>query len=389
MTAMGRVAVVRNHFLPYSETFIHDELRHHRRYQATVFTRRWRNARRYPGHRVIAVERLPEAPRPLASLRYSLTGTSPRHERIFRQEDFHLVHAHFGYDGIQGLHFARRHRLPLVVSLHGHDVAILMGRSRFLPEWWHYWLGRRALFAEATLFLAASSELRDLVIGLGCPAAKVAVHRLGVDLTRFTPLPVEAPGPPRVVMVGRFVEKKGHRQALLAAAAAMARGAEFRLVLIGDGPLRPRCERLARELGLAGRTEFAGVLEPAEVRRRLQGAALLLAPSLVARDLDRESGVISAKEGAACGLPVLGTEHGGLPEIVDHGRTGFLVAEGAVEPLAARLLQLLGDPGLRRAMGAAGRRKMEREYDVQERVEALEAHYDEAIARFRRERSRT
>jgi colanic acid/amylovoran biosynthesis glycosyltransferase len=108
---------------------------------------------------------------------------------------------------------------------------------------------------------------------------------------------------------------------------------------------------------------------------------VLLAPSVVARDGDRDSGLIVAKEAAACGVPVLATRHGGLPEIVDDGATGVLVAEGDWRALGDALSALLRDPARRAAWGAAGRLKMEREYDLRERVRALERIYDGVAAR--------
>ena len=97
---------------------------------------------------------------------------------------------------------------------------------------------------------------------------------------------------------------------------------------------------------------------------------------------ERESGLIVVKEAGACGLPVVGSVHGGIPEIIDEGVTGFLVQERDVGGLSDRLGSLLADEALRERMGAAARAKMEREYDVRERVSELEDLYDEAIERF-------
>ena len=105
------------------------------------------------------------------------------------------------------------------------------------------------------------------------------------------------------------------------------------------------------------------------------------APSVVTRSGDRESGLIVAKEAAACGVPVIATMHGGLPDIVEDGHTGFLVPERDVERLSEPLGRLIAEPALRQQMGGAARLKMEREYDVRERVTELEGFYDEAIAR--------
>jgi colanic acid/amylovoran biosynthesis glycosyltransferase len=129
---------------------------------------------------------------------------------------------------------------------------------------------------------------------------------------------------------------------------------------------------------------FLGVLRPEEVAERVSTSDVLLAPSVVTRSGDRESGLIVAKEAAACGVPVLATMHGGLPDIIEDGQTGFLVPERDVQRLSERLGRLIADPALRQQMGGAARLKMEREYDVRERVTELEGLYDEAIARHAR-----
>ena len=158
-----RVALFRNNFLPYSETFIYDELRHHERYDATVFARKHTNEERFPGHQVVAVERIPHERRRIASLVYAVTGYSKRIDRTLAHGAFSLIHAHFGHNGLYAMRFAKRHSIPLVVTLHAHDVTILAGNEKYQPQWWHYLLRYRRLFREARLFLTVSQEMRDLV----------------------------------------------------------------------------------------------------------------------------------------------------------------------------------------------------------------------------------
>jgi len=374
-----RVALLRNNFLPYSETFIHDEIRHHERYDVTVLARRHSNADRFPGHHVVAVEG-PTERRPLQSAVYGLTGFSRRLERAVKQERPDLVHAHFGHNGLYAMGFARRHGIPLVVSLHGRDVTILLGRDKYHPEWWHYLLGHQRLFRQADLFLAASNELKTLITSVGCPAEKVVVHRLGVDVTRFEPGTPPGPGEPaQVVMVGRFVEKKGHQTGIRAVARARDAGHDLRLTILGDGPLRPDYEGLLAELGLTEQVDLPGACAHAEVVEHMRRATVVLAPSVVARNLDRESGLIAAKEAAACAVPVVGTIHGGIPEIIDDEETGFLVPEHDDAAMGARLCELLANDDLRGRMGVAARAKMEREYDIRERVRGLEDLYDRVV----------
>jgi glycosyltransferase involved in cell wall biosynthesis len=380
-TDLRRVAVLRNQFLPYSETFIHDELRFHERYRATVLARREIDPERFPGHDVVAIESGSKR-RPLASLWYGLSGRAAVFDAALARGDFALIHAHFGHNGAYALDFARRHHLPLVVTVHGHDVTVLLGREKYEPQWWFYLARYRRLFREAALILTASRELRDLLVTAGCPASKLSVHRLGVDIQSLERHRGGVLEPRRVTMVGRFVEKKGHEYGIRAIAELERAGLEIELVIIGDGPLRARYEQLVRELGLA-RVRFTGSLDHARTLSEIARSAALLAPSVVARNLDRESGMIVAKEASALGVPVIGTLHGGLPEIVVDGETGFLVEERDPRALAHRLSAVLCDPELRTRLGRAARAKMQVEYDLRSRVRALESHYDAVLARIR------
>ena len=377
------IALWRNNFLPYSETFIHDQIRTHERYRVVVFCRQRRNAALFPHAAMVALQELPHGGSRLASIWYGAIGSSPLFDRELSRRGVRLVHAHFGHNGAFALPFARRHGLPLVVSLHGRDVTALGSYERLLPGLWRYALQHRALFAYADAFLAASVELKELIVAAGCPADKVFIHRLGVDLERFAPA-AQSEDPaklPLVVMVGRFVEKKGHEYGFRAFASTLDGGIQARMIVVGDGPLRGRYERLVGELGIGAAVELPGALPHAQVRGLLRRAAVLLAPSVVARGGDRESGLMVAKEAAACAVPVIGTRHGGIPEIVEDGGTGFLVPERDAAALGRWLRTLLRCPELRRRLGAAARAKMEREYDIRAQVHRLEEIYDTAIAR--------
>jgi colanic acid/amylovoran biosynthesis glycosyltransferase len=99
---------------------------------------------------------------------------------------------------------------------------------------------------------------------------------------------------------------------------------------------------------------------------------------VVAANGDRDSGLLALREGAACGLVPIATYHGGLPDSIEDGVSGFLVAERDVDALAERLGRVLGDAALRAALAAAARRKMEREFDQRLVIRSLEQCYDDA-----------
>lgn len=372
MTALrpaDAVALFNTRFLPYSQTFVYEEIRRHERYAVEVFC----------GRRLLP-ERFPFPAVHVGGPRYRVTRRSAAFDARFRDRGFALVHAHFGTGAVYALPFARRHHLPLVVTFHGYDVPLLASPRRWLPQHLRYALLGPAVLRDMTLALCASTELMELLLAQGVPADRVRVHRLGVDVETFTP-GARAPSPVEVVMIGRFVEKKGFEYGLRAFAAAARAEPGIRLTLVGEGEREPALRALADAEGVAARVGFAGVLPPDRVARLLATSHILLAPSVTERSGNRESGLIVVKEASAAGAVPVGTLHGGIPEIIDDGVTGFLVPERDTEALADRLLRLVRDPALRERLSGAAREKMLREYDNRLRVRALERFYDEARAR--------
>ncbi|MGQ0589537.1 MAG: glycosyltransferase, partial [Sphingosinicella sp.] len=284
-----------------------------------------------------------------------------------------LVHAHFGPDGLLALPLARALGVPLVTTLHGYDVGraprdmLLSGRL----SWQRYALLRRRLMREGALFIAVSDALRERALAQGFPAERTVTHRIGVDLARFRPGGAAEPG--LVLHVGRLVEKKGTALLLEAFAKARAARRDASLVIIGDGPLLPALKRRAGE-----GARFLGAQPPEAVAQWMRRAWLLAAPSLTARDGDSEGLPTVAVEAAASGLPVVGSDHSGMPEAVRDGATGFIVPEGEAEPLASAITNLLGDAELRAWMSAAARALAEKEFDLVRQTQLLEDLYDRA-----------
>jgi colanic acid/amylovoran biosynthesis glycosyltransferase len=368
---MPTVALFSTHFLEYSQTFVFDEIVSHERYGVEVFCKTRMNA-----------ERFPFEPVHVGGMLYPATCWDPAFDAAFRSGRFAVAHAHFGRGGIYAMRYARKFKLPLVVTFHGYDVPILRSKARFEPRFLRYALFAPKLLRTMTLGLCASKELYDMLVDMGVPAARLRLHHIGIDLARFDGEPRVSKGPPEVVMIGRFVEKKGFEDGI-AAFARVAKDGDARLTLIGGGELEGRYRTLARDLGIESRVRFPGVLTSTQIAEQLRQSDVLLAPSVVGHGGNRESGLLSVKEASASSVVPIGTRHGGIPEIVDDGVTGFLVPERDVAALADRLGRLLADPALRATMGRAAHAKMRREYDNRARVRALEDRYDEAVALHR------
>jgi colanic acid/amylovoran biosynthesis glycosyltransferase len=232
------------------------------------------------------------------------------------------------------------------------------------------------LFRHGDLFLPVSRAFRDRIVAAGAPADRTVVHHSGIDLRLFPFVPRTAPtGRSTVLFVGRLTEKKGLRYALEALDLAVARGIDVGLDVIGDGPLRPAIEQQVAHLGLGDRVRLLGARPHGEVAAAMRVAQVLVAPSIVAASGDQEGIPNVVKEAMATGLPVVSTLHGGVPELVDDGVSGYLVAERDAAALADRLADLLGHPDRWAAFGRAARQKIEDEFDSERLNDELVALY--------------
>ncbi len=143
------------------------------------------------------------------------------------------------------------------------------------------------------------------------------------------------------------------------------------LLMVGEGPERSAAQALGKRLGIAGKIRFLGTQESVE---EIAGMAdTLLLPS------ELESFGLSALEAMACGVPVVGSDAGGLPEVVQHTETGFLLPVGDVEGMAARTIEILKDDVRRRALGEAGRRRAESLFGADRIVTQYEQCYERVL----------
>ncbi len=288
-----------------------------------------------------------------------------------------LLHIFFGNVGVQLLPLLRHpaREFPVIVSFHGADVLVELD-SRPHRE------AVREVCARARLVLARSKSLTDALIQLGCPPEKIRLNRTGIPLEEFPYARRADPGGKfHLLQACRLIEKKGLATTLHAFSAFVRAYPESTLTLAGAGPLEGSLRQLASELGVAGRVEFTGFLSQDELRRRLYGSHLFLHPSETGRDGNQEGVPNSLLEAMATGLPVFATTHGGIPEAVAHGVSGWLVPEGDHEALGRALVELAAEPDRLAAMGDAAAHSVAENFDAATQARNLESCYTEAIGR--------
>ncbi|HEY6457190.1 MAG TPA: glycosyltransferase family 4 protein, partial [Steroidobacteraceae bacterium] len=201
----------------------------------------------------------------------------------------------------------------------------------------------------------------------------------GADLRRFAPLAGgPAPhsfGPKMIFACRQLFPRKGIRFLISAAAQLRARHPELRLVIAGDGFERADLETQARELGIGDVTTFLGWVANADLAQYFRACAVSVIPSL------EEGFGIPAAEAMGCEVPVVASDAGGLPEVVEHNVTGLVVPKGDAAALAAAIDTLLSDAPLRARMGKAGRARALARFDWSRSAEKFVALYQSLLDR--------
>lgn len=292
-----------------------------------------------------------------------------------RTREYDVLHAHFGPVG-ESFRFARElWNAPLVVSFHGYDFTTL-------PRLHGTGMYAR-LFADADAVTVNSNFTRERVASLGCPAEKIRLLPVGLDLLKLPFLPrAQMPGEPvRLLTVARLVEIKGHEWVLRAVAQLRAKHPNLRYEIVGDGPLRKKLEELVVELGLQETVTLHGAQDGSYIAGLMASSHLGVLAS-VSIEGDAEGQGLFLQEAQACGLPVIATQHGALPEGLAAGESGFLVPERDVNALTERLEFLVTHPDAWPVMGRAGREFVEQRYDVRKLTGRLTDIHRDAMAAF-------
>lgn len=366
-----RYGMAVGNYLPYSETFIYEQIQNSNRYSPVVLARGEAPARNlFPYDDVVPLSKG-------TALSYFVLRRSSAFDKAICENKLQMIHAHFGTNGSLIAPIARRHKIPLVVTYHGVDVGVLMGKH--IPaNYLFYKRIFRDAFNTANLLLPASEELANCLVDLGAPADKIKIHRLGVNLNRFRVV-TRGDGPAKFIMIGRLVEKKGFDYGIRAFAKVASSVPGVTLTIVGEGALKDQLKALVAELHVENSVIFAGKVPADKMPAYLEQFDALVAPCVVAKNNDRDSGLIVLKEAGATGMASIGTYCGGLPEIIDDGKTGYLVEQRNVDQLADAMMALADDSSLRQKLGLAARQKMEVEYDSVIQNQKLEALFDTVL----------
>ena len=294
----------------------------------------------------------------------------------FSRPDVEVVHLHSrrGADTLGGV-AAAAIRAPVVLTrrVDNREMEWLVGAK--------YRLYRRVV--------AISGAVRDVLADQGVPRDKISLVHSAVDATEWqAPRDAAArdrefdlePGAPAGAMVAQFVSRKGHWVLVHALAILKGRGVTPSVVLFGRGPMRENVAALAEAAGVAGQIRFAGFRD--DLHEWLGSFDFCVHPAL------KEGLGVAALQAGAAGVPVVGGKAGGIPEVIEDGKTGILCPPGDAGALATAIAGLLTDPDAARTMGRRARERIASHFSVDAMVEGNLEVYRRVVRARRRGRQR-
>jgi phosphatidylinositol alpha-1,6-mannosyltransferase len=297
--------------------------------------------------------------------------------RLHARTGFDLLRAHsLRFIGPAALIARRRYRLDVPIVSHHHHLD---------PSPLNRLIERRVIEGSERVVTVSEFSRRQLVEALGVDGERIEVVPNGID-ERFAPAPAEGAAirarhglgaAPVVLFLGGLKARKNLPRLLDAWIPVARARPEARLLIAGTGPLEPALRRRARALGLDG-VVFAGRVAERDKVGYYGAADVFVSPSSL------EGFGLTVGEAMSCGLPVVVSDAGALPELVASGEGGFLCPPDRAEDLAARLIELLAAPGLRRRFGAFNRERVDRAFRWPRAARRVLEIYEEVLGEWKR-----
>lgn len=305
---------------------------------------------------------------------YTLTLTSKMVD-VAQHAKLDLLHVHYAIPHATSAVLARDIlaqrgiHVPVVTTLHGTDITLVGQDPSFQPVVEHS-INASDAVTSVSRYLSDETYARFNI------SKEIDVVPNFVDVDRFRPLnkshfrnAIAAHGEFIMVHVSNFRPVKRAQDTVELLARLRGEGVAVKLLLVGDGPDRQHCECLARKRGVMEDVRFLGKQDPIE--ELLAVADVFLMPS------GSETFGLAALEAMACGVPVIASNIGGLPELVQDGKSGYLVPLGDVDTMSCRVRELIRNKALRQQMGVAARERA-----LEFRLDAIIPHYEAIYERL-------
>jgi len=393
------------YYLPVTQNWIYSQLLYNEDCSATVLCQRLVNPEQFPFDAVYPIcqsQGLSSVPNRLIHKLFERYPLEPHISNVKRINP-DILHGHFLLESWRNYRLIKRMNIPLVTTCYGQDVTSLLRKP--------FWAARsRKVFELGAAFIVEGEHMGEMLAAKGCPKEKIRVIKLGVDVERICGINgiksinsindnnnVDGNDKKvRILFTGLNREKKGAIYAAKAFVKALSintdnqsnnnsngndnNGIDLELHLLGDGVYRKPVEKILTDAGALSKAVFHGVTPYSRYLEILKSADIVLAPSVRAADGDTEGGApVVVIEALCAGVPVVGSNHCDIPNIVSNGSTGLLSAERDTDALARDIRALSNDRRLRAEMGECGVKYARAEHDIVRQARKITGVYREVL----------
>jgi len=278
----------------------------------------------------------------------------------FREQKINIVLAEYGPTGASVCNICKLLNTPLIVYFHGYDASVKQIINQYDYE---------ALFKCAETVFSVSKIMTSKLVSIGCDKSKIVLNPCvpSDDFLKVSSWHNQE----LFISVGRFVEKKAPYYTILAFKEVLKYFPGAKLIMGGEGPLREACYNLVRYLKIEASVELPGIVDKEYLLKKLQHATAFVQHSVTALNGDMEGTPVAILEACAAGVPVIATNHAGIPDVILHGVNGLLVAEHDVDAMSKQMIYLLQNPGVVKRLGAAAKQNVVENFTMKKHIDCI------------------
>jgi colanic acid/amylovoran biosynthesis glycosyltransferase len=281
-----------------------------------------------------------------------------------------VVLAQYGPGGVAMLPVCKKYGIPLVVHFHGFDASEKSTLKQYKDQYLQ-------LFEYSKAVVAVSTAMKNNLISLGCPEEKIIHITYGPNDIFFKNNPNFQSN--TFFAIGRFVAKKAPYLTILAFNELLKECPAARLQIAGEGELLSTCYNMIKALRIEDKVELLGVITPEQAREKMANSLAFVQHSIVAANGDSEGTPLAILEAQAAALPVIGTYHAGIPEVVVDRETGYLVQETDIFGMKEAMKKVFCDRSLAKKLGFEGRNRIKRNFTMEMYINNLKNTLNESM----------
>lgn len=297
--------------------------------------------------------------------KFKLTKYTAKEEALImslKQNKIKVVLAQYGTTGHRLVDICSLLNIPLVTHFHGYDAS----EYKVIKDYNFY----KKLFFYSSKVIAVSRVMKAKLIDIGCPEEKI-VYNACSPRKAFEGVNTNYEKK-QFLSVGRFTNKKAPYYTIMAFQKVIKTHSDAKLLMAGDGALLNMCKNLVKQLCLENYVVFLGVITPNEYMSLLSESLAFVQHSIVADNGDMEGTPVSVLEASAAGLPVISTYHAGIPDVIEHKKTGLLCKEHDVDAMASNMLQVLDNVSYAKELGQAGKINIKENFSIKKHISNLD-----------------